>query len=234
MPKLAKKVVDGAAITGRDYILWDGVLRGFGLRVFPSGRKSYLVQYKLGGRGGQTRRMAIGQHGALTPEEARGFARKLLAQRAAGGDPIGKRNEARTSETIEQLCRRYLDAADKGLILGKGGRAKKASTLATDTGRISRHIVPLLGRKKANELTAADIARFIRDVTQGKTAVDQRTGPYGRAIVKGGAGTAARTAGLLSGIMAFAVQEGIRTDNPCHGVRKPAAGTRSRRLEPEG
>src|SRR5207248_1322339 len=110
---------------------------------------------------------------------------------------------------------------------------RQALSPPTQVG-ISRHIVPLLGRKKANELTAADIARFIRDVTQGKTAVDQRTGPYGRAIVKGGAGTAARTAGLLSGIMAFAVQEGIRTDNPCHGVRKPAAGTRSRRLEPEG
>ena len=84
-----------------------------------------------------------------------------------------------------------------------------------------------------SELSRADISRFIRDVTQGKTAIDEKTGPYGRAIVKGGAGTAARTAGLLSGIMAFAVQDGLRSDNPCHGVRKPAAGSRDRRLDPE-
>jgi hypothetical protein len=76
------------------------------------------------------------------------------------------------------------------------------------------------------------VARFIREVTLGKTATDERTGPYGRAIVKGGAGTAARTAGPLSGIMAFAVQEGVRLDNHCHGVRKPAGGMRQRRLEP--
>jgi integrase len=89
------------------------------------------------------------------------------------------------------------------------------------------------GKKKAQELTSAEVARFIRDVTQGKTAIDERTGRYGRAIVKGGAGTAARTAGLLSGIMAFAVQDGVRPNNPCHGVRKPSAGTRERRLDPD-
>jgi hypothetical protein len=77
-----------------------------------------------------------------------------------------------------------------------------------------------------------DVARFIREVTQSKTAIDEKTGRYGRAIVKGGAGTAARTAGLLSGIMTFAVQNGLRPDNPCHGVRKPAAGQRERRLDP--
>jgi integrase len=117
------------------------------------------------------------------------------------------------------------------LVLGKGGRPKKASTLATDQGRIKRHIVPLLGKKKVRELRPTDVARFIRDITVGKTVTDERTGRYGRAIVKGGAGTAARTAGLLSGIMAFAIQEGIRPDNPCHGVRKPAAGARQRRLD---
>ena len=76
VPKLTKKVVDGAQLATRDYFIWDEALPGFGLRVFPAGRKSYLIQYKVGGRGGQTRRMAIGLHGVLTPEEARSRARR--------------------------------------------------------------------------------------------------------------------------------------------------------------
>jgi integrase len=199
----------------------------------PSGRKGYVVQYKVGGRHGETRRKALGLHGVLTAEEARVQARKWLGERATGKDPIGEHVANRAADTVEQLCQRYVEATEKNLVLGKGGRPKKPSTLATDLGRIKRHIVPLLGKKKVRELTSSDVARFIRDVTTGKTAADERTGRYGRAIVKGGAGTAARTAGLLSGIMAFAVQEAIRSDNPCHGVRKPAAGTRQKRLGPD-
>jgi integrase len=233
MARLTKRTVDALVVTGREYFIWDDEMPGFGVRVLPSGRKSYVVQYKVGGRGGETRRKSLGLHGVLTAEEARNDAKGWLAGRARGKDPIAEHVANRKSETVEQLSRRYLEAAEKNLILGKRGQPKKPSTLATDRGRIERHIIPLLGKKKVRELSCADIARFIREVTQGKTAIDERTGPYGRAIVKGGAGTAARTAGLLSGIMAFAVQDGLRPDNPCHGVRKPAAGTRERRLDPD-
>jgi integrase len=232
MAKLTKRTVDALPITGKDHFVWDDDIPGFGVRVLPSGRKGYVVQYKVGGRGGETRRKALGLHGVLTAEEARAEARKWLGERALGRDPIAEQAANRAAETIEELCDRYLDATEKGLVLGKGGRPKKPSTLLTDRGRIKRHIVPLLGKKKVKELSSMDVSRFIREITMGRTAADERTGPYGRAIVKGGAGTAARTAGLLSGIMAFAVQEGIRPDNPCHGVRKPAAGTRQKRLEP--
>src|SRR5271170_305490 len=232
MAKLTKRTVDALAATGKDFFVWDDEIPGFGVRVLPSGRKGYVVQYKVGGRGGETRRKALGPHGVLTAEEARAEARKWLSERAMGKDPIAEQAANRAAETIEELCERYLDATEKSLVLGKGGRPKKPSTLATDRGRIKRHIVPLLGKKKVKELGSMDVSRFIREITMGKTAADERTGPYGRAIVKGGAGTAARTTGLLSGIMAFAVQEGLRPDNPCHGVRKPAAGMRQKRLEP--
>jgi integrase len=233
MARLTKRTVDALPVTGRDYFAWDDDIPGFGVRVLPSGRKGYVVQYKIGGRHGETRRKKLGLHGVLTAEEARAEARKWLGERAFGKDPIADQAAKRAAETIEQLCARYLDATEKSLVLGKGGRAKKPSTLATDRGRIKRHIVPLLGKKKVRDLSSGDVTRFIRDITVGKTAADERTGRYGRAIVKGGAGTAARTAGLLSGIMAFAVQDGIRSDNPCHGVRKPAAGSRQRRLDPD-
>src|SRR3954453_2566314 len=176
MPRLSKRTVDAAVATGQEYFLWDADLRGFGMRVLRSGRKSYVVQYRTGGRGGPTRRKALGLHGVLTAEEARTEARKWLAERAKGNDPIGEHIANQKAETVAELCHRYLSAAEQGLILGKGARPKKASTVSTDRGRIERHIVPLLGKRRVKEVTTADVHRFMRDVMAGKTAVDVKTG----------------------------------------------------------
>jgi integrase len=233
LPKISKRAVDAATPQDRDYFLWDDELPCFGLRVFTSGRKSYVVQYKVGGRGGATRRLSLGPHGALTPDQARALARQTLGERAGGGDPIAERIADRKAETVEQLCHRYFAAAEKGLVLGKKNRPKKASTLATDQGRIERHIIPLLGRKRVKEVTPADVVGFMRDVIAGKTATDVRTGKRGRAIVEGGPGTATRTVGLLGGIFSYAVSEGLRPDNPVRGIKRPADRRRERRLSLE-
>ena len=132
--------------------------------------------------------------------------------------------------TIRQLCRAYLEAADKELIIGKGRRPKKSSTLYIDRGRIERHILPLLGSRAVRDLKTPDIARFMRDIATGKTAADVKTGFRGRAIVEGGAGTASRTVGLLGGILSFAVSEGIIPVNPARGVKRPADKRREIRL----
>jgi integrase len=73
----------------------------------------------------------------------------------------------------------------------------------------------------------------MRDVAAGKTAVDVRTKKRGRAIVEGGKGAAARTVGLLGGILSYAVSEGIISINPVRGVKRPADGRRSVRLSAE-
>ncbi|MHC2017162.1 tyrosine-type recombinase/integrase [Methylobacterium sp. CM6247] len=230
MARITKRLVEAAEPIGRDYFIWCDELPGFGLRVFASGRRSYLIQYRAGGR---TRRITLGLHGPVTADEARREAKSLLGRVARGEDPAEDRATRRAAITLAELCDSYLEAADKGLIIGKGGQPKKASTLYVDRGRIERHIKPLLGRRLVVDLTQPDVQRFVRDVQAGKTAGIVKTGLRGKAVVEGGAGTAARTAGLLGGILSFAISERIITINPAAGVRKPADKKRTRRLTVE-
>ena len=67
----------------------------------------------------------------------------------------------------------------------------------------------------------------------GKTATDEKTKQRGRAIVKGGKGTAARTVGMLGGILSFAVSEGVIQVNPARGIRRPQDARREVRLSAE-
>ena len=230
--RITKRSVDATRPTAKEAFYWDDEVRRFGMRVKPSGVKSYLIQYR--NAQGHSRKVTIGQHGSWTPDEARAKAKELLRAVDDGKDPAERVQEERKALTVEQLCREYLAKCEAGLILGRGGRAKKASTLTTDRGRIERHIIPLLGRKLAKNVKSDDIVQFIEDVTTGATAADVKTGLRGRAIVEGGAGTARRTAGLLGGIFSYAQtksrQTGVTT-NPCRGVKRGRDNQRDFRLE---
>jgi hypothetical protein len=213
MPKLTKRVVDATlADPSGDRFVWDDELHGFGLRVFPSGRKVYVVRYRTGGRGSQARRRVIGQHGVLTVEEARSRARRDLAKVADGIDPANERDEGRQALTVGELCDLYL----------KDGPAekpnKKASSWATDRSNIERHIRPLLGHKRARSLTRGDVAKFQADVAAGRSRADIRTKKRGRAIVGGGRGTAARSLAVLGAMLQFVTDRKLIPGNPARGV----------------
>jgi len=160
---------------------------GFGVRVFSSGRRSYVVQYKKDGR---NRRVTLGLHGRITPTEARQLAKQVFGDLARGHNPAEERAIIRRDPTVHELCDLYV----------KEGRAakptKKESSWRTDGSNMERHIRPLLGTRKLRSLTKADIQRFQSDVTVGKTAKDEKTGFRGRAIVKGGPGTASLSSQL--------------------------------------
>ena len=156
----------------------------------------------------------------------------MLGEVASGLDPADRIAEQKRDITVGNLCDIYLAALDNGEILNRSGRPKKPSTIATDKGRIIRHVKPLLGRKRLKTVDQKDINRFMRDVAAGKTAADIKTRKQGRAIVKGGKGTATRTVGLLSGIFAFAVDQGYRNDNPVHGVKRFPDAKNKRYLAP--
>jgi hypothetical protein len=141
-----------------------------------------------------------------------------------------EKRSKRIAKTVAELCDLYLADAKAGRLLTRRVQ-KKASTLAIDTGRIERHIKPLLGRRSVSEVARDDVEAFMQDVTAGKTAGRAKSGKKrGLARVRGGKGAANRAVGLLGAIFTCAVRARLRSDNPAHGVMRPPDGKRDRRL----
>lgn len=222
--KLTKSVVDSLDAKATDYVTWCGALPGFGVRVRPSGAKSFVAQYRVGGRNVAARKVTIGAFGKLTVDQAREAAKRILAGAELGQDEAAARAAKRAEITVAQLCDEYLK---------EGCEGKKESTLASDKGRIERHIKPLLGRKRIGEVDKADVQRFLIDVAKGRTATDIKTKKHGRAIVTGGKGTATRTVRLLGGIFSYAVNCGYIAANPRAGVKVYPDGKGERFLNGE-
>lgn len=222
--KLTKRFVDEVKPDSSRRLWFDTDLKGFGLKVEPTGVMTWIVEYRAGagGRASQKKRLTIGKCGALTPNEARRLAKDALAKVHRGEDPASLKADRKAAKTVAELCDDYLIAAAKGHIITKRGAVKKASTLVSDRGRIERHIKPLLGKKLVRDVTNVDVERFLRDVANGRTAADVKTKKRGRAIVTGGKGTATRTVRLLGGVFSYAIAQGMRATNPTHGVRKYA------------
>jgi integrase len=230
--KLTKRSIDALKPNEDDAVYWDPELRGFGLRVKPSGSKSFVIQYR--NRQGRSRRLTVGQYGRMTPDEARREARRHLSEVERGFDPAEQVLQEKNAITVADLCSEYLAKAEAGLIIGRKGSPKKASTLEVDRGRIARHIIPLLGKKPLKDLTSADVKRFLEAVMSGKTATTVKTKPRGLARVTGGPTAAVRALGLLGGMLTYAKEVGYIEYNPARGIRKPADKRRSFRLALKG
>ena len=192
MFKLTKRRVEGLEPQAKDYAVWDRDVRGFGVRVFVSGRKSYIVQYRAGRR---TRRYTIGQHGVLTADEARSEARKLLGSVAKGDDPSGERQRRLRAPTVAALCDRYLAEYV--------AEHCKPTTARDYRAVVARNIKPKLGTLRIEDVTRADIVAFHHSL---------RATPY----------LANRAAAMLSKLFNLAEDWGLRTpgSNPARRIRK--------------
>jgi len=162
MPKgrITNRAVDALACpAGKDReFLWDDAIAGFGVAAFPSGKKVYVCQYRQGGR---SRRANIGEHGRLTPDEARSEAKKLLGVVETGADPIEARRGARAVRTFGEV-------ADDFLSLHVA--TKRKSRTGAEYRRILKTIVlPAIGSKRIIDVQRADVARLHGKLTARPT-----------------------------------------------------------------
>jgi integrase len=235
--QITTTLVKNTSPAATDIWVSDTELRGFGLRVRPNGSKYFVYRYQLNGK----RKLKIlGPSNVLTVARARKAALELAGVVAADRDPLQEeqdrleqvareKEEAEAQVSLSDFCDIYLEDAKKGLVTYRQ-RPKKASTLAVDDGRIERHIKPIIGKVKLPSLTGKDVSRLYEAVLTGETAVDEKTGPRGRAIVTGGPTAANRAVGLLGGILSYARKKHLIEGNPVQGFEKHADKERDRVL----
>ncbi len=177
---ISKSTVDAFGPQAKPAILWDAKLKGFGLRVMPSGVKSYVFQYRIGGRGSPTRRYTIGRHGTLTPDQARKIASDLAGKVAGGIDPIEAEREAARAK-VEQLAaearaarqREQLAFASYVDTFLASGFKKKIRQRTRDgyEGALRNHAVPALGTTPLPLIGKGDVLRVIDSIPNDQPAV---------------------------------------------------------------
>jgi integrase len=150
MPRITKHLVDGLKPEDAGRIVRDDELTGFGVRLNADGSRTYLVEYRAGrGRGFPTRRISIGRHGPLTPDEARGEAKKILARVAHGEDPAAARTARKKEPTVKDVLLSALEQHWKP--------KRKASTAKAFEEMIYRTLIPEFGATRLSDLTRAQI-----------------------------------------------------------------------------
>jgi integrase len=152
--KITKRTVDAAQPAASRYELWDSELKGFGLRIEPSGIKSFIVRYRAGagGRTAPKRFVGIGRYGALTPDQARRKAKEILGAAANGEDPAGTKAKERVAASVADLA---------GAFLAEHVRKKRKPKTVEDYEHVIRsYLLPEMGRRKAQEIARADLSRL--------------------------------------------------------------------------
>ena len=146
--KLTKRAVDALTYTRKSgaQCAWDDELAGFGVRIYPTGRKAFIVTYRAEGR---QRFHALGKVGELTVHEARTKAMEVLSSVRRGSDPSGDRIAYRQAPTMKDLADRYMR---------EHARPRKKPLGVVNDDRVWRkHVLPRLGKKKVADVTRADV-----------------------------------------------------------------------------
>jgi integrase len=204
--KLSKTVIERIEPGVQDLVIWDEAVEGFGVRVKPTGVKSYIVQYR-NRITGASKRLTIGQHGPLlTFEQAKKQAFALLADARRGADPVEEHRTARKAPTVAVLAADYLErhAVPK----------KRLKSLRDDNSMLTNIILPRLSSKKVGDVTRRDIEAI---------HVALRDRPY----------QANRVLALLSKMFSLAVEWEWRRDNPVKGIGRYEEEKRDRWLSDE-
>src|ERR1043166_9142513 len=156
--RINKTAVDAVQAGAKDVLLWDDKLKGFGLKVTPSGAKVYVYQYRLGGRGAPVRRYTIGRHDKLTPDGARKQAERLAALTAQGVDPQTEKVD-RERRAIDLAFKPHVERFAEGCL-----RVKWASSHKYAHSLLTSYAVPVLGNKPLPDIRRQDVRAVLAPV----------------------------------------------------------------------
>ena len=157
---LTKRIVDRLAVDDKDAVFWDRELPGFGLRVYPSGAKVYVVQTRCAGR---SKRATVGRHGDVSPDQARKEAARIIARIKAGEEPIPVAPKA--DPTMAELAERYQRE--------HVAMRCRPATAAHYGIMLAKHIVPALGKLKVAEVERKHILAFHYELREKPTVANR-------------------------------------------------------------
>lgn len=217
MPKLTKTAVDTARTGDNQQFVWDTEIKGFGLKIFPTGAKTFVYQYR--NAEGVSRRLTIGRYSdTLTTDQARKIAKDKAFEVHAGRDPMGEKQARKNALTVGELLDLYVKS--------ERFAGNAVTTQGTDRGRVDRHLKPLLGKVFADTLTDEQILKAHRAIKEGKTAARIKTKARGLAKVTGGEGTANKCVILLSAAYSWAIKNKFSKSNPAAKMQFATSGVR--------
>lgn len=117
---------------------------GFGVRVYPNGSKSFILDYRLKGR---QRRMVIGRFGIWSLDEARKQARRYAVEIDKGVDPLEQKQTEQGAPLFSSVCLDYIEEYAKS----------HKRSWKEDQRRINKHIKPKLGKRRIDAIRRADV-----------------------------------------------------------------------------
>ena len=206
--KISKGLIDRTTIPAgkTDHWLWDTEVKGFGVRIQSSDRKTYVVRYRT--HSDLQRKQTIGRCSDMPPEKARDLARKIFTAVAEGKDPMHDRIEKKGVITVAELKDRYMEDHAKPF--------KKPSSVVVDETNWRLHILPQLGKKKVSDVSTADILKLVGSMSVKPAIANQ-------------------CLALLSKTFNLAELWSLRPkhSNPCQGVKKFTLRERETILSPE-
>jgi integrase len=226
--------VKAAEIGSRKYVLFDEDCPGFGLCVFESGRKGFVLIYRAAGR---QRRFTIGTWPSWSVTAARDEAKRLKRDIDRGEDPMDVRTSARHAPTVEELVERYIDEHLPKL---------SASSSKDQASMLKTLVLSEWRTRKVTDITPTDVDRLLTKIAAGRPRVwkksvkptkaprafkSKRTKPtpppkaFRPTPVR-----ANRVGEMLRKMFTLAVQWKMRTDNPATAFRKRPETARERFL----
>lgn len=157
--RLTKRFVDGLEAAEGRLIAWDNEVPGFGVRVSPSGRKTFLLQYRLKGQGRSTapKKMSLGVHGAMSVDHARELARHTWALANSGKDPAQQTKAHAAEPIVSDLMNLNIEWLKKN---------RKPRSVQDALSILRRHVEPAIGKMLVKDVRRRDVMAVVQKLEQ--------------------------------------------------------------------